>query len=342
MTKVGRNDPCPCGSGKKYKKCHGQSNVIDFPAKVIEEELDQHFLRFQDFMFDQYPHLFPRVKPTTDEEEVEQFITLLYKGLFEVQNGEETVFQQYLHENESSIQRPSVSEALRSWQESKASIFKMLNYDGESIIEVEDVLFGGTYKVDRDRIPLKVKDFAIAPYYTGILLNYGPIYKFAPMAVPVEERSYQAIRMGLEQDFEEQADEESLKGYFHAAFLYQLPQWIYFDEDNGLETIWKGKPAEREVLDLIDQSLEQEFKEEGNYQLLKDMWIMFCNDESPVIRKSEVFAASLEYCYKTSSYFWKETETSKRAIAEKYSVSPNSLSKRYDELKDYFEEKILS
>jgi len=20
---VGRNDPCPCGSGKKYKRCHG-------------------------------------------------------------------------------------------------------------------------------------------------------------------------------------------------------------------------------------------------------------------------------------------------------------------------------
>jgi preprotein translocase subunit SecA len=24
VDKVGRNDPCPCGSGKKYKKCHGQ------------------------------------------------------------------------------------------------------------------------------------------------------------------------------------------------------------------------------------------------------------------------------------------------------------------------------
>jgi len=23
--KIGRNDPCPCGSGKKYKKCHGES-----------------------------------------------------------------------------------------------------------------------------------------------------------------------------------------------------------------------------------------------------------------------------------------------------------------------------
>ncbi len=24
--KVGRNEPCPCGSGKKYKQCHGQVN----------------------------------------------------------------------------------------------------------------------------------------------------------------------------------------------------------------------------------------------------------------------------------------------------------------------------
>jgi preprotein translocase subunit SecA len=27
--KVGRNDPCPCGSGKKYKKCCGASQVGD-------------------------------------------------------------------------------------------------------------------------------------------------------------------------------------------------------------------------------------------------------------------------------------------------------------------------
>ena len=26
MDKVGRNDPCPCGSGKKYKQCHGKLN----------------------------------------------------------------------------------------------------------------------------------------------------------------------------------------------------------------------------------------------------------------------------------------------------------------------------
>ncbi|NSW92407.1 MAG: SEC-C domain-containing protein [Firmicutes bacterium] len=25
VEKTGRNDPCPCGSGKKYKKCCGKS-----------------------------------------------------------------------------------------------------------------------------------------------------------------------------------------------------------------------------------------------------------------------------------------------------------------------------
>lgn len=24
LPKVGRNDPCPCGSGKKFKQCHGK------------------------------------------------------------------------------------------------------------------------------------------------------------------------------------------------------------------------------------------------------------------------------------------------------------------------------
>jgi len=29
--KVGRNDPCPCGSGKKFKHCHGQG-LADSPG----------------------------------------------------------------------------------------------------------------------------------------------------------------------------------------------------------------------------------------------------------------------------------------------------------------------
>ena len=35
--KVGRNDPCPCGSGLKFKKCcFGKPPKLKFTAKVIK------------------------------------------------------------------------------------------------------------------------------------------------------------------------------------------------------------------------------------------------------------------------------------------------------------------
>jgi SEC-C motif len=38
--KTGRNDPCPCGSGKKYKKCHAAEDQAQRSAafKAAEEE----------------------------------------------------------------------------------------------------------------------------------------------------------------------------------------------------------------------------------------------------------------------------------------------------------------
>lgn len=37
MDKVGRNDPCPCGSGLKYKKCcYGKPPKPKFKAAVIK------------------------------------------------------------------------------------------------------------------------------------------------------------------------------------------------------------------------------------------------------------------------------------------------------------------
>jgi len=38
MPKVGRNDPCPCGSGKKYKQCH---LLIEQAAQVEQRQLRQ-------------------------------------------------------------------------------------------------------------------------------------------------------------------------------------------------------------------------------------------------------------------------------------------------------------
>jgi hypothetical protein len=40
---VGRNDPCPCGSGKKYKRCHLEEDL----AKRVTRGVDGEILNVQ-------------------------------------------------------------------------------------------------------------------------------------------------------------------------------------------------------------------------------------------------------------------------------------------------------
>ena len=62
--KVGRNDPCPCGSGRKYKKC----------CHASFDEKDFHYRRWRRVEGDLIPELFAyavqtlaRLKPQTDK-----------------------------------------------------------------------------------------------------------------------------------------------------------------------------------------------------------------------------------------------------------------------------------
>ena len=40
LKNTGRNDPCPCGSGKKYKKCHLLKDEKALRKERLEQEVD--------------------------------------------------------------------------------------------------------------------------------------------------------------------------------------------------------------------------------------------------------------------------------------------------------------
>lgn len=45
IPRVGRNEPCPCGSGQKYKKCHGggtHAHVVAEVAKIGPQWVERH------------------------------------------------------------------------------------------------------------------------------------------------------------------------------------------------------------------------------------------------------------------------------------------------------------
>jgi len=43
--RVGRNDPCPCGSGKRYKRCHGASSPAPTDTDVLRQRLQDAIAR---------------------------------------------------------------------------------------------------------------------------------------------------------------------------------------------------------------------------------------------------------------------------------------------------------
>ncbi|MEE8138448.1 MAG: SEC-C metal-binding domain-containing protein [Thermoanaerobaculia bacterium] len=40
-TKIGRNEPCPCGSGRKFKDCHARAGSA-FLEKLARQEQKKH------------------------------------------------------------------------------------------------------------------------------------------------------------------------------------------------------------------------------------------------------------------------------------------------------------
>jgi hypothetical protein len=44
-SKVGRNEPCPCGSGQKFKKCHGRERHTNFSTPRILQDLQAFEIR---------------------------------------------------------------------------------------------------------------------------------------------------------------------------------------------------------------------------------------------------------------------------------------------------------
>ncbi len=64
VAKVGRNEPCPCGSGKKYKVCH-ESEGTAFLQKLARQHDKEHLREVRAHLREQgvpwYRRLFVRL-----------------------------------------------------------------------------------------------------------------------------------------------------------------------------------------------------------------------------------------------------------------------------------------
>ncbi|MCA0971480.1 SEC-C domain-containing protein [Halobacillus litoralis] len=309
MKKIGRNDPCPCGSGKKYKKCCG-NNVVQFPSAIVKEELDQSFQRFQDYIVNKHSELLPEASPQSQEQQLGQFFSLLQGSLFQTQDDGTTIMEQFIEKEQKNVKRPMTKESLEAWANAVGGVF-VLESEKEGV-HVSSLFDGTTYPVMRDSIPLE--DATEAPYYFGVLMQWGSVHQFIPIAIPKDQQQFDFYWNKLN---EEQKSYE----YFQTHLAEQFEAWLEApvkeqdEQDNEQE---QETQEESEVLTLLEDSVSSK---------MEKAWMSYYDTEQPNIRKPEVFAAALEFLAKDG--------VTKKATAEKHGVSPSSMSRRIKELENY-------
>lgn len=140
---VGRNDPCPCGSGKKYKKCHlGKEYTPGKKEGLISVIVD--FLSPQPFFKKMTEETIQKIFGH-DLIEEKDFESVMEAVIFGGNYKGQTPFEYFLKNAPLS---DSQKQLYRSWQEkSRFSFFEVLHVNLGVSLEAEDLLSGKVYRI---------------------------------------------------------------------------------------------------------------------------------------------------------------------------------------------------
>ncbi len=160
--KWGRNDPCPCGSGKKYKDCCLENRVADFQQHKWQRLA--HELQDNLFSYAEEERFIP-----DSEEAFQVYLNIIAEDLFEpleepvfvsfvdwfihdytLKSQGKSLIRCYLVEKEREL-GPMEKELLQSWADSHISLLRVLAV-GEEWLVLEDLLVGGEYLVQESNL----------------------------------------------------------------------------------------------------------------------------------------------------------------------------------------------
>lgn len=142
-SKIGRNDPCPCGSGKKYKNCCLNKVIqVDFRNKehkdCVKKEDSMMFFALRNLLLDytnQKYNINKKLRNFDDicDAESEELIDIRDK-LWENPN----IIKNYLKENSNKLNEELIS-IIKSWNEKKINKeFVLYKYEDEYALFIDD------------------------------------------------------------------------------------------------------------------------------------------------------------------------------------------------------------
>ncbi|KAB7706500.1 hypothetical protein F9802_09860 [Bacillus aerolatus] len=343
---VGRNEPCPCGSGKKFKKCCGKVEGSAIHG-VMQEELENLQRELIDYAMEHYSHeMKKQFQSLLHTYEVLRKDPQVYLVAFEiwfiltrpVKNGQ-TILEEFVALRAQSVKRERTRNIFLTWPKVKftAGTVKAVR---ENIYEVEDVLSGEKIAI-RARRQLPVDGV----FVIGGLLPFEKEYTFFMIDFHFEQHMVPKAEKWMASQFE-QSEEKSSQAFLAENWLSVLEGiFAIYDERNEVEEQafdygelkWE-KESQEKTADALLAFLQEEGVEELRQQTAVLLWNLYCQKENPTIRKPEIYTAALYSLFQ--SYQIIETSYSNSALAARLEVSASSLSKRAKEMEKVLQERL--
>jgi hypothetical protein len=343
MKKIGRNDPCPCGSGKKYKKCCGSNNVVSID-RLISQEIIKLQLRLLDYAMIHYEkdidEILDQCMDMTIDENVEEtlefFLTNWAIFCQTIANGK-TIIEDFIQKHGSQIKRPKIKAILESWVGSVPSVLHLIARENENTILAKEILSNESMKIKvfEDGHKLEIGSILI-----GLPVPMENMFTFfttfielpadgADLFVQKMKLLYNGSGANSPKEFMKHSFPEVLDGLFH----------ILDDNVISVETFTWNHPLQKEAVEIFVDMLNKDQYPEPIIQMGILLWYRYCQIRNPHIRNPFIYAAALHYLLEVTVVPTNETYTQKD-VAEMYGVSIGSFSAKYREMYDVLEDVI--
>lgn len=378
MHNIKRNDPCHCGSGKKYKKCcaiNGSNDsmqaILDREVVEVQSELLRHAFSYADFSNAVQNSMSKFNPPEKMRESFYFFLGVWVLFTSNVLSGK-TALEQFCTSRITNL-RPRVQEVVCSWIGKAPSLVRVKEVDGRNLV-VCDI-----FSKETKRVKI-IDELTEIPNQGALLLGYivpftDDFFIFFTSVLSFEDEVADKVEQFVCKKFtafsEKAGHAASVEGA-SAVLLFMQENFLelvdLFMSDRELEFIEAeaesdgsqgdvepdmknvrsalivvDKMAETNeqavaVVNLLEEKVQSEEMPESVIEAGSTLWQKYYHKKQPLIKNEKIYAAALHYLLVDKVF--PVYRLTQKATAELYNASITSVSTRSREMACVLEEEI--
>src|SRR5690625_723065 len=334
MSNSKRNDPCPCGSGKKYKKCCGISNVIEISPQLYNDELGELHDELLAYALGNYEELFMEqtrkyFQPFLNEDTIATEDYLKIISLWTILNvtlleNNQTIFNAFYNQQKSKIKRTRTKNTFLESANTVPSVYEILEANNEET-HMATIIETSTNKKFQVLL-IDEYEYLEGTFIIGSLVPFVGFHHFFFDVIELIEDDKKRI-LSLIKDY------PSDDVQFSEMFPDFLAEALLLDMDEVLD-----QPLNDEVANLFREHMTNKAFDSKVINLGIDICQTYLLIKAPNFRNPATYAAPLEYLIQIM--ILENDAITQKEIAQEYGTTAGTLSINYRKIMDFLDESI--